>query len=151
MRVINREIVSAIIISNDNKLLMGRKNPKSGGVYSDCWHIPGGGVDEDESRLDALQREVLEVGIDISPAQVILVDDKGIGEAKKTLNDTNETVLCKMKFNVYEVKISANAEETSVTPKDDLIMLKWVEVTKLKRYKLAPPSVSLFKRLGYFS
>lgn len=43
LREITREIVSGLIFSADGKLLMGKKDPTKGGVYSDCWHIPGGG------------------------------------------------------------------------------------------------------------
>jgi 8-oxo-dGTP pyrophosphatase MutT (NUDIX family) len=28
---------------------MGQKDPNKGGVYSDYWHIPGGGVDNGET------------------------------------------------------------------------------------------------------
>jgi hypothetical protein len=42
MREIERTIVSALIFSQDGKLLMGKKDPAKGGVYPDCWHIPGG-------------------------------------------------------------------------------------------------------------
>jgi 8-oxo-dGTP pyrophosphatase MutT (NUDIX family) len=71
MRTIHRTIVSALIFSKDGKLLMGMKDPKNGGVYADCWHIPGGGVDEGETKEQALRREMLEeVGIDIANCTV---------------------------------------------------------------------------------
>lgn len=41
MREIERQIVSALIFSKDGKLFQGMKDPNKGGVYSDCWHIPG--------------------------------------------------------------------------------------------------------------
>lgn len=50
MKIVNREIVSALIISRDRRLLMGMKIPNGGGVYSYCWHIPGGGVDKTMNR-----------------------------------------------------------------------------------------------------
>ncbi|MEI8090766.1 MAG: hypothetical protein WCG98_00445 [bacterium] len=46
MREIHRTIVSAVIFSKDGKLLMGKKDPNAGGVYSQYRHFPGGGVDE---------------------------------------------------------------------------------------------------------
>ena len=49
MREINRKIVGGIIFSKDGKLLQVMKNPKEGGVFPDCWHIPGGGVEQGES------------------------------------------------------------------------------------------------------
>jgi len=71
MREIQRTIVSALIFSKDGKLLMGKKNPAKGGVYPDCWHIPGGGVEEKETLEQALKREVQEeVGINISPYRI---------------------------------------------------------------------------------
>lgn len=148
METIHRDIVSALILSKDGKLLMGMKDPKSGGVYLDCWHIPGGGVDPDESQLAALQREVLEeTGIDISSAKVSLADDKGTGETEKTLKGTEEKVLCKMKFYVYRVELAKNANEIATATNDDLVKLEWFDTTQLSKHKLTPPSVKLFKRL----
>lgn len=43
------------------------KDVNKGGVYTDCWHIPGGGIEEGEDKNSALMREVKEeTGIDIS-------------------------------------------------------------------------------------
>lgn len=149
MRTIHRNIVSALIFSKDGKLLMGMKDPKNGGVYADCWHIPGGGVDEGETQEYALRREMLEeVGIDIVDCKVVLADDQGNGETEKILKDTGEKVLCKMRFHVYRVGVESNAASIETKPSDDLVKLEWVELTDLGKYKLTPPSVALFARLG---
>lgn len=150
MRSINRDIVSALIFSKDGKLFQGMKNPKDGGVYADCWHIPGGGIDSDEEQVSALIREVREeTGIDIAPYSIELVDDEGRGETEKVLKDTGEHVLCHMVFNVYKVAIDMNAHEIPVSLDDDLVSYQWVDLEDLKTLKLTPPSVTLFKRLGY--
>lgn len=150
MRTIHRDITSALIFSKDGKLLMGIKDPKDGGVYADCWHIPGGGVDEGETQEQALRREMLEeVGIDVADCKVTLVDDQGSGETEKTLKDTGEQVMCRMKFYVYRVDVGNNADEIETKLSDDLVRLEWVDLDKLGGYKLTPPSVTLFKRLGY--
>jgi 8-oxo-dGTP pyrophosphatase MutT (NUDIX family) len=150
MRTIYRDIVSALVLSKDNKLLMGMKDPASGGVYADCWHIPGGGIDEGEEQIEALRREILEeVGIDIASATVTLADDEGTGETEKVLKDTNETVLCKMQFSVYRVDINEDASQIKIRPNDDLVKLAWVSMEGINNYKLTPPSIALFTRLGY--
>ncbi len=57
MRQIERNIVSGMIFSKDGKLFQGLKDPRKGGVYSDCWHLPGGGVGPNETRENAIVRE----------------------------------------------------------------------------------------------
>lgn len=149
MKTIEREIVSGLIFSKDGKLLMGMKDPEQGGVYPDCWHIPGGGVETGETKEQALQREILEeTGIDISNAKVSIADDQGSGQTEKTLKGTGEHVLCNMKFNVYRIDLDTNAEETLLDPSDDLPTLEWASPNKLSSYKLTPPSISLFERIG---
>jgi 8-oxo-dGTP diphosphatase len=150
MRTIFRPIVSGLIFSRDGKLLLGKKDPKKGGVYADLWHLPGGGVDQDEDLLTALKREIQEeVGIDISPYQISLVDDLGTGSTEKILKDTGEKVLCDMKFNVYKIDIvDKNATDISVKLNDDLIQYLWATNEELGKMPLVPASVSLFKRLG---
>jgi 8-oxo-dGTP pyrophosphatase MutT (NUDIX family) len=150
MDTIHRKIVSALLLSNDQKILMGMKDPKNGGVYLDCWHIPGGGIDDGEDQVAALIREVSEeTGLDISSSKIILIDDKGSEEAIKLQKETGEKILCKMKFTVYRVNLNRDANDVTVQPNDDLINLKWIDVNYLQNYKLTPPSITLFKRLGY--
>jgi len=150
MRTIKRIIVSALIFSKDGKLFMGQKDSAGGGVYSDCWHIPGGGVDEGETKEIALIREIEEeVGIDISSEKFELVDDQGTGITEKILKDTGEKVLCEMEFNVYKIKLNQNADEIKIDLSDDLVEYKWFEMSELKNVKLTPPSEKLFVKLGF--
>ena len=149
MKIIQRIIVAAILLSKDNKLLLGMKDPNGGGVYADCWHIPGGGIEASEDKLFALKREVFEeVGIDIEGANIELVNDQDTGESIKALPD-GEKVICQMHFNVYRVNLRQNAEEINVVLNDDLVKAEWVEISELSNYKLTPPSVKLFSKLGW--
>src|SRR5690242_16784820 len=104
MRTIFRDIVSALIFSKDGKLFMGMKDPAKGGVYPDCWHIPGGGVEQNETKETALQRELQEeVGLQLDPSNFQSLPDAGEGESLKTVD--GEQVLCKMKFYVYRIDL----------------------------------------------
>ncbi len=149
MRSIDQPIVSAIIVSKDGKLLMGQKPPHKAAVYPDCWHIPGGGVEPGEPHAVALRREILEeTGVDIRPYAVELVDDKGGGEGVRTL-ENGEKVLAKMQFNVFRVTIDEYAKDIAVEARDDLEHLTWFSIDTLTSVKLTPPSITLFRRLGY--
>lgn len=151
MRKIQRDIVGAVIISKDNKLLLGMKDPKKGGVYSDCWLIPGGGIDEGETEVEAIIREVKEeTGIDVVNYEIELIDYKGTGESEKVLKDTGEKVLCEMHFKTYKVIIDdKNADDIVISLDDDLAEYQWSNFDDLKDIKLAPPSVDVFTKLGY--
>jgi 8-oxo-dGTP pyrophosphatase MutT (NUDIX family) len=150
MRIIDREIVAAMIISKDNKIFLGKKHADRGGVYIDCWHIPGGGVEKDETLETAVQREVLEeTGIDIGNYSAEMIDDQGHGESEKIDKHTGEKVLCKMHFIVFKISIDdQDADEIEVKMDDDLEEYQWAELNDLANIQLTPPSITLFNRLG---
>ncbi len=149
MREIERTIVSALIFSKDGKLLMGKKDPTKGGVYPDCWHIPGGGIDEGETLEQALQREIKEeVGIDVSPYNPVLIPEKGSGIAEKTLS-SGEKVLCRMEFNRFRVNISDKlASEIQVNLSDDLVEIRWFGPEELPEVKQIPGGKEFFQKIG---
>lgn len=148
MKTLNRTIVSAMLISTDDKILLGKV--REGGVYPDCWHIPGGGVDKGETKEQALVREIKEeVGLDISGYLTKLVRDIDTGEATKTDKDTGEQFHVIMQFNVYQVDIPMPSTEVKISLHDDLTEYKWVELDNLSQYRHTPPSQRLFSALGY--
>ena len=150
MRTITREIVSAIIISKDEKFVMGQKDPQGGSTYRDCWHIPGGGVEPDESFEAAVIREVEEeVGLTLTEAQLERIPGTGHGVSEKTLKDTGEVVLCDMTFNRYEVRLEQNAADITLTPGDDFMHVAWVDRTELPAIKQIPGGKAFFQERGY--
>ncbi len=150
MKEIERDIVAGVIVSSDNKILMGKG--RDGSVYKDCWLIPGGGVDEGETKLQTLVREIKEeAGLDVSSYEAELVEDSATGESEKTLQDTGERVMVRMNFFTYRIKIPQLAEDIIVQAGDDLVELAWVPLKKLSEYKISPPSENLFKKLGYLN
>jgi 8-oxo-dGTP pyrophosphatase MutT (NUDIX family) len=148
MKTIHRDIVAALVFSKDGKLFMGMKDPLKGGVYADCWHIPGGGVDAGETKLQALRRELKEeIGLDANSTDFQLIDDTCEGESIKIID--GEEAVCKMKFFVYGINLNRNAKDIHIQLNDDLIKYKWITLNNLEKYKLTPPSILLFKKLGY--
>lgn len=148
MKTIHRDTVAAYIMSADGKILFGRKDPAKGGVYIDCWHIPGGGIDEGETPGRAIIREVKEeTGINITDSSLLLVDDKGVGESVKKRPD-QEDVLVKMTFVIFKVTLPQPASEVKLQPTDDLIDLQWFDADKLDSIKMTPPAYALFDRIG---
>jgi len=148
MEIIYRNTVAAYIVSSDGKVLFGCKDPKKGGVYVDCWHIPGGGIDADETPEQAIVREVREeTGLEIKTATKHLIDDRGVGESIKQRPD-EEDVLVRMTFIIYKVMIPQPASKITLKPTDDLIDLTWVDFSELQTIKLTPPAYMLFDRMG---
>jgi len=82
MRTIKRDVVGAFIFSSDNKILLGKS--RKGGVYHGTWMVPGGGIEEGETMRDAVIREIREeVGVDISPFDIKLLDDPQTNQVKR--------------------------------------------------------------------
>lgn len=151
LREIERVIVSAVIFSKDGKILMGLKDPEAGGVYSDAWHIPGGGIEEGESFGKALSREVFdETGIDISEAtEIKKLTEVRQGVSEKILKDTGEKVLAKMEFNVYEVHLDKNSDDVVLNPQEDLVELRWFTSEELSGVQQIPGGKEFFIEKGY--
>jgi 8-oxo-dGTP pyrophosphatase MutT (NUDIX family) len=151
MRTIERDIVGGFVFSNDGKVLLGLMDPKAGGTYAGFWVVPGGGVNEGETKEQALRREFLEeTSIDLLLHKVSFIDDIDSDTREKTLRDTGERVLVKMHFNNFEVHIDKLASEIQVKPNDEFARLDWFAVSELPKVKMPPTGQGFFKRQGYW-
>jgi len=146
VRTIKREIVSAFIISADKKLLLGNAR-----VYNNQLVIPGGGIDEGETELEALNREVKEeTGIDIEGLGIKPEKLKeSSGKSLKKLKDTNEEVAVYMNFNPYLVLLVNKSDEVSLVPDDDFSNGAWYPLGELHAQNLAQPVRTALEHLGY--
>lgn len=148
MKKVSRTIVAAVLMSKDGKILIGKI--RKGGVYPDCWHIPGGGVDEGETKEQALVREMREeVGLDIGDLPKKLLSDTETDQAEKTDKITGEKLFVTMQFNTYQVYLPVDANQMQIYLNDDVRDCRWVLIQDLKDYKLTPPSIKVFSKLGW--
>ncbi|MDB5185620.1 MAG: hypothetical protein JWL85_143 [Candidatus Saccharibacteria bacterium] len=148
MRTVHRKIVGAFIFSRDGKILLGHN--KKGGTYQGMLVIPGGGIEEGETELEAVKREMREeVGIDISDASIRQLEDIATGESEKTLKDTNEVVLMKMNFYDFEVKLHEEAKAVSLTFDDDFGDAQWYTAAALQNAPIGPNTKLTLQKLGF--
>lgn len=137
MRTITRDIAGAVILSNDKHILLGKSI--KGGVYEDDWVIPAGGVEEGETKEQALVREVLEeVGIDLAKVAITMLPEIQRGRTEKTLRDTGERVEVDMTFYNFKVNINRKAELIPIILNDDLRTAEWVAFSALRSRTYSP-------------
>lgn len=138
MRTLHRDIAGGFIFSKDGKLLLGKN--RKGGVYEGSFVVPGGGVDDGETKEVALRREMLEeTGIDTNNATVTPLYQSS-GEHEKTLRDTGERVFVKMDFYNYRIELSQNADEVVIKTDDDWYQPRWFFIDELKNANLSEPT-----------
>jgi 8-oxo-dGTP pyrophosphatase MutT (NUDIX family) len=146
MRTIHRDIVGGFIFSKDGKLLLGKN--RKGGVYEGSYVVPGGGVEEGETKEIALQREMKEeTGIDINIAQVTPLLTSS-GEHEKTLRDTGERVFVKMEFYKYRIDLKQNADQVVTKTEDDWHEPRWFGINELKDANLSEPTRNTLIAIG---
>lgn len=132
----NRLIVSAVI-KNGNKILLGRK-PEGKGPYPDTWHIPGGGVNANESAEEAILREIKEeTGLRVDNLVKVAWDTD-------TEPDKNGEEMY-----YFFLQFVCDFSSGTLRAGDDMHKFEWVDIKNLSKYNLNKPTKILFKKLGY--
>ncbi len=126
------------IIERDGKYLMGKK-PKGRGPYMGTWHLLGGGINlGEESPEEAIKREIWEEArIKIKNIEKITFSED--------ITKNHEGDEIQYIFLTHR----AQYDSGELKPGDDIAELKWFNRDELKKIPLNPPTVRLFKELGW--
>ena len=147
MREIERKIVGGFLISADGKILLGQSI--KGGVFEDKWVVPGGGMEEGETKEQTLRREMLEeVGIDVADGRILQLDGVPEASSEKTLRDNGERVIVHMKFNDFVVRFNRLASEIAIHCDDDFQNAKWFTPEDLPTLELGDATRLRLEQLG---
>lgn len=157
--MINSRIIVCGIVCDNNKVLLGKK-AKGIPPYPDVWHTLGGGVkDFDKAKqlllcgnyndiyfFNELKRELQEeANIDIiNPMNICPKYRESPREA--TTKDKNGI---KTHYIFLEYICKLDSTGTDSKPGDDIAELQWVKKINLKKIKLTPPSLEMYKELGW--
>jgi len=134
----NIKILSIGVVKKEDKILL-RKKPEGSPPYQETWYIFGGAVNEENTDPDeALKQIVLsQTGVEISVAEHIGWDT----EVKQDHDGEKKLFIyldCICEYTKGDLRVGEGIEK-----------LEWVHIDDLENYDLVPPSVKLFKKLGY--
>jgi 8-oxo-dGTP diphosphatase len=150
MEVVNRRVVCAVLKDCEGRILLGYRDSARQGVYPGCWHIPGGGIENGETELDALVRELKEeIGLTIDPSAARFVDGEGRARVERR-KEGQMPVLCDMQFLVYQIDFSVPGREIILEVGDEFSKVRWFTRDELKTIPLVPAGPPLFERLKVY-
>lgn len=129
-----RIIVSVLIKCKDKYLFIKQNKPD--GVYQDCLHLVGGGLEDGETLEDAIKREVMEE-VHIKLKKVIPFDfDSDILMYKGEMTQ------------LIFLRYKAEIEEFTGYPGSDAKEILWLAQNEILKYKHNEPSLRFLKKLG---
>jgi 8-oxo-dGTP diphosphatase len=109
--------VVAAVIARDDRYLITQRRPSA--VLAGLWEFPGGKVEEGETDLQALKREVRErVGVEVEGGACI---------GRRTHDYDGYSV----DLALYQAKIQGEAEPTAVRVAD----CRWVKSSEFEKYR----------------
>jgi 8-oxo-dGTP diphosphatase len=124
-----KKIVTAAIILNESRVLIGRRKPNQ--ALGGYWEFPGGKVENGESLVDCLKRELQEeLGVNAKVSQDIfmLVDHT---------HDGGEIQLIAMLADIGDQQPVGTVHD----------FLAWAPIEELLSYKLAPADIPIAQKI----
>ena len=124
-----KKIVTAAIILNESRVLIGRRKPNQ--ALGGYWEFPGGKVENGESLVDCLKRELQEelgVNAKVSEDIFMLVDHT---------YDGREIQLIAMLADIGDQQPVGTVHD----------FLAWAPIEELLSYKLAPADIPIAQKI----
>ena len=124
-----KKIVTAAIILNESRVLIGRRKPNQ--ALGGYWEFPGGKVENGESLVDCLKRELQEelgVNAKVSEDIFMLVDHT---------HDGGEIQLIAMLADIRDQQPVGTVHD----------FLAWAPIEELLSYKLAPADIPIAQKI----
>ena len=124
-----KKIVTAAIILNESRVLIGRRKPNQ--ALGGYWEFPGGKVENGESLVDCLKRELQEelgVNAKVSEDIFMLVDHA---------HDGGDIQLIAMLADIGDQQPVGTVHD----------FLAWAPIEELLSYKLAPADIPIAQKI----
>lgn len=140
--VVDTHVGSYGVIIRDRKIALIKK---ARGGYKGLYDLPGGGIEHDETPLEALTRELMEeIGVSIVKAELL-------DAVSKTFKwDVNDELIQDLHHIgiLYTVEIEGNELKTDADGLDSLGG-EWIDIDKVKEEDVSPFTWMALKKLGY--
>ena len=140
--VVNTHVGSYGVIIQDGKIALIKK---ARGGYKGLYDLPGGGIEHDETPLEALTRELMEeIGVSIVKAELL-------DAVSKTFKwDVNDKLIQDLHHIgiLYRVEIESDELKTDADGLDSLGG-EWKDIDKVKEEDVSPFTWMALKKLGY--
>lgn len=140
--VVDTHVGSYGVIIHDGKIALIKK---ARGGYKGLYDLPGGGIEHDETPLEALTRELMEeIGVSIVKAELL-------DAVSKTFKwDVNDKLIQDLHHIgiLYRVEIESDELKTDADGLDSLGG-EWKDIDKVKEEDVSPFTWMALKKLGY--
>lgn len=137
--MIKTKVLNIAVIENDGKILM-RKKPDGSQPYKETWYSFGGEIVDGKSPEEAAKEIAkLQTGINIKLRKNLSWDT----EIKKDLDGEIKQFIYLDSLYDY---VDGNLQ---IGKNQNIEKLEWIPIEDLRQYDIVPPSVILFKKLGY--
>ena len=140
--VVDTHVGSYGVIIRDRKIALIKK---ARGGYKGLYDLPGGGIEHDETPLEALTRELMEeIGVSIVKAELL-------DAVSKTFKwDVNDKLIQDLHHIgiLYRVEIESDELKTDADGLDSLGG-EWIDIDKVKEEDVSPFTWMALKKLGY--
>ena len=127
--IMKKKTLTIAVIKKDNSILM-RKKPAGSLPYKETWYLFGAESDIKGWVKEQTGIEIL-VGEEFDQDSEVKADHDGV-----------------VKQFIY-IDVMCEYVGGELTPGEGIETLKWIPISELKNYDIVPPSVKLFKKLGY--